>query len=312
MENEKIHNNANDMTIYFFEQAKKMMHNSKMYEDSKITPENIYQEAHKANRNILLETMKYAHLNGSTILGVENILKLYELALSGKSCIILSEHLSNLDVPSLFARFYDYPDDKLKEIFEKFIFIAGVKLNETALVKLFTEMFTRIVIVPIRSIENMMKDEKKFKEEIEIAKKINLKATRKIFEMKNKGYIFILYPAGTRYRPWNPDTKRGIKETTSYLNSFDYFCCCSINGNNMPPREHEDMTREPVYRDVVVFNFGEVMETKKFIDTHILNNKLNVEDKEYVKQFIVDRVMEEIDKLHNQAEEYRKKYLDNR
>lgn len=303
------HNNKNDITLYFFEQAKRMMHNSKMHEDSKITPENVFQPAHKANRDILLETMKYAHLEGSTIIGVENILKLYELANSGKSCIILSEHLSNLDVPSLFARFYDYPDERLKEIFEKFIFIAGVKLNENPLVKLFTEMFTRIVIVPIRSIEKMLQEEDKYKEEIDLSKKINLKATRKIVEMRSKGYIFVLYPAGTRYRPWNPDTKRGIKETTSYLNSFDYFCCCSINGNNMPPREHEDMTREPVYKDVVVFNFGEVKDTKEFIDKEISTNKINTEDKEYVKQFIVDRIMEEIDKLHNNAEEYRKKYL---
>lgn len=309
MEDFNLHNNSNDITLYFFEQAKKMMHNSKMHEDSNITPENIFQEAHKTNREILFKTMKYAHLDGSTILGVENILNLYELSQSGKSCIILSEHLSNLDVPSLFTRFYDHLDPKLKEIFEKFIFIAGVKLNETPLVKLFTEMFTRIVIVPIRSIENMLKEEEKFKKEIAIAKKINLKATRKIFEIKNKGYIFILYPAGTRYRPWNPDTKRGIKETTSYLNSFDYFCCCSINGNNMPPREHEDMTREPVYRDVVVFNFGKVTEAKTFIEDQISNNKIVTEDKEYVKQFIVDRIMEEIEKLHNEAEEYRKKYL---
>ena len=307
MDNHKLHNKENDMTLYFFEQAKKMMHKSKMHEDSKITTDNVFQPAHTANRDILLETMKYAHLEGSTILGVENIIKLYELVMSGKSCIILSEHVSNLDVPSLFARFYDHPDNRLKEIFEKFIFIAGVKLNETPLVKLFTEMFTRIVIVPIRSIEKMLQEEDKYKEEIELSKKINLKSTRKIMELKSKGYIFVLYPAGTRYRPLNPDTKRGIKETTSYLNSFDYFCCCSINGNNMPPREHEDMTREPVYRDIIVFNFGEVMETKKFIEDELNKNKIDKENKEYVKQFIVDRIMEEIEKLHIKAEEYREK-----
>ncbi|OHD14458.1 MAG: hypothetical protein A2086_09245 [Spirochaetes bacterium GWD1_27_9] len=297
-----------DKTMKFFEYTKKMMHNSRMNEDCHITPDNVYQVAHTANRDILLDSVRIGHLKGSNVLGVENILKLNELAEQGKSCIVLSEHVSNLDVPSLFARFYDHPNEKLKEIFEKFIFVAGVKLNQNSLVKLYTEMFTRVVIYPIRSLEKMTDD--KHREEVELAKKINMRATRKIAELRNKNQIFVMYPAGTRYRPWQPETKKGIKETTSYLNSFDYFCCASINGNNMPPRDHEDMTREQFLEDVLVFNFGEVKSAKEYItNLSTSQTKFAADDKENIKQYIVDNIMEEIDILHEKAEEYRKQYL---
>ncbi|HOV15165.1 MAG TPA: 1-acyl-sn-glycerol-3-phosphate acyltransferase, partial [Spirochaetota bacterium] len=259
------------------------------------TPENVYQPAHKDNRNTLFEIVKTSHLPGSTILGEENIVKLSELASQGKTCIILSQHLSNLDVPSMFVRFYDHPNPKMKDIFEKIIFVAGVKLNETPLVKLFSEMFSRIVLVPLSSMAKM-----KSQEEMDLAKRINIAATRKLAELRKLGYIFLMYPAGTRYRPWKPETKKGIKETVSYINSFDYFCCCSINGNNMPPKEHEDMTREQFVDDTLVFNFGEIKDSKQYIAE--LTNSQNLfdkDDKENIKQYIVDKIMDEIDVLND-------------
>jgi len=295
-----------ETTAAFFKQIVKMIPHSKMHEDTEITPENIFQPAHIANRDCLYEMTKETQLEGSTILGTDNLIKLSQLAASGKSCIILSEHVSNFDVPCMFVRFYDYPDNKIKEIFEKIIFVAGVKLNENPVVKLFTEMFTRIVIYPARSLVKLQ-DNEEYKKEIELAKKINLRATRKIKELRNQGNIFLMYPAGTRYRPWLPDTKKGIKETASYLNSFDYFCCASINGNNMPPMEHEDMIKETIQKDVVVFSFGEVKSAKEYIQS--INQKNSESGGENSKQFIVDSIMNEIDILHDKAEEYRSKYI---
>jgi len=291
-----------DMTQFFFGQLKNLMENSRMNEDKVITPDNVYQEAYTANREKFLEIMRILHCEGSTILGVENLIKIDELVKEGKSVLILSEHLSNLDVPSMYLRFYDYPDDRLKEIFEKIIFVAGVKLNQNAIVKLFAEMFTRIIIYPIRSLSKISKDDS-FQDEVELAKKINIKATRKIAEYRNKNHIFVMFPAGTRYRPWLPETKNGIKETASYINSFDYFCCASINGNNMPPKEHENMIKEQILKDTVVFNYGEIYEAKKYIEDFTSKNQFENKDEE--KQAIVDSIMKKIDELHNKAEEYR-------
>jgi glycerol-3-phosphate O-acyltransferase len=291
-----------DMTKFFFSQLKDLMENSKMNVDKVVTPENVYQEAYTANRSKFLDIMRNLHYEGSTILGVENLIKMDELAKEGKSILILSEHVSNLDVPSMYLRFYDYPDDRLKDIFEKIIFVAGVKLNQNTIVKLFAEMFTRIVIYPIRSLSKIANDES-FQQEVELAKKINIKATRKIAEYRNKDHIFVMFPAGTRYRPWLPETKNGLKETASYINSFDYFCCASINGNNMPPKEHENMVKEQILKDTIVFNYGKINKVKKYIEDFISKNKFENKDDE--KQAIVDSVMKKIDMLHNEAEEYR-------
>lgn len=299
-------------TAEFFDYYKKMISGSKMHEDTEITPDNVYQEAHKENRELLLEIMKKCHLPGSTILGVENVLELDKLAQQGKSCLILSEHTSNLDVPSLYARFYDHENDTLKEIFERFIFIAGTKLNAFPLVKLFTEMFTRVVVYAIRSL-NEIKNDQERKDEVELANKINLKSTRKIGELRNQGYIFFLYATGTRYRPWAPETKKGITAIHSYLNSFDYFCCVSVNGNNMPPEEHEDMTNESVYDDVIVFNFGEVQDTREYLKKVAEEDCIpptECEGKEVFKQCVADSIMIKIEDLHIEGEEYRKRFID--
>jgi glycerol-3-phosphate O-acyltransferase len=299
MENNNHYND--EFTKLFFDYAKKMMANSKMNQDTSITPENVYQPAHKANRDILFEIIKMAHLPGSTILGAENLKKLYDLAQQGKSAIIFMEHLSNLDVPSMFVRFYDQPDEKLKEIFEKIIFIAGVKLNENPLVKLYTEMFSRVVLVPLTTKEKTKEDVEK----LNLSRKINIRTTRMIKELRNQGYIFLMFPSGTRYRPWKPETKRPIKETASYLTSFDCFCCASINGCNMLPKEHEDMTREQFKKDIIVFNFGEVQDSKEFLKMISEDNAFkSISDKEQSKQYIADKITERIDRLNKISAEY--------
>lgn len=300
-------------TKEFFEYYQKMISGSKMHEDTEITPDNVYQEAHKENRELLLEIMKKCHLPGSDILGVENIIKLDELAQQGKSCLILSEHTSNLDVPSLFARFYDNKNESLKEIFERFIFIAGTKLNAQPMVKLFTEMFSRVVVYAIRSLNEIKNDDER-KEEVELANRINLKSTRKIGELRNKGFIFFLYASGTRYRPWAPETKKGIAAIHSYLNSFDYICCVSVSGNNMPPEEHEDMTKETICDDVIVFNFGEVTDSreylKKVVESQDVATVNDCEGKEQIKQFVADTIMDKIDILHKEGDKYRSELIE--
>jgi len=287
----------------------RMMPNSRMNEDTAITPENIYQEAHIANRELLLEIISKTHLAGSTILGEANVLKMEELASQGKSVLILSDHVSNLDVPNIYAQFYNHRNPKFKEIFERFVFIAGTKLNENPVVKVFTEMFTRVVVYAIRSLTEL-KNCEEGKDELELANKINLRSTRKIGELRNKGYIFILFPAGTRYRPWMPETKKGITAVYGYLRSFDYYCCLSLNGNTMPPAEHEDMTKEEVYDDVVVLNFGEIHETKSYIQSFAIDlTNLTLSESEAQKQVVADDIMAKIDQLHEEAEVYRQKYI---
>lgn len=289
-------------TAYFLQSIPKMMMNSQMNENNTISPDNVYQPAITNNRELLAELMRVGHLPGSDVAGYENILKLEKLADEGKSCIIFSEHVSNMDVPSMFIRFKDHPDKRMESVFEKLIFIAGVKLNQNPVVKLFAEMFTRVVIFPIRGLSKISG------EEFDLAKKINLRATKHIMELKNKGNIFVLYPAGTRRRDWDADSMKGMKETMAYLSIFDYFCCCSINGNNMIPQEHEDMTKEAYEEDVIIFSIGEVTKTSEFVK-EISEKHTEVKDKDEMRQYQVDEIMNRIEALHTQGKLIREKAL---
>ncbi|MBP5450036.1 MAG: 1-acyl-sn-glycerol-3-phosphate acyltransferase [Spirochaetales bacterium] len=292
-----------DMTKEFIGSAMEMIKaSSQISKDRQITVENVYQPAFTLNREPLLKMMNYSHLPGSRIIGAENVKKLYELAQQGKSVIIMSEHLSNLDVPNMYARFYHEADPIYKEIFEKFIFVAGAKLNENDVIKVFAEMFTRVVIIPPLTTKKWEKEPEKFSEELNLAKKINLRAIRKIIELKNKGNIFVMFPAGTRYRPWMPETKKGLKETMAYMSHFDYFCCCSINGNNMAPNESEDMAHEKVTREKIVLSFGEVIDAKKFSEEMIKQHNLSEDQKDEAKQVMVDEIMKKIQILHDSAD----------
>ena len=289
-------------TDYFLQSIPKMMMNSQMNENNTISPDNVYQPAIKNNRELLAELMRAGHLPGSDVAGYENILKLEKLADEGKSCIIFSEHVSNMDVPSMFIRFKDHPDKRMESVFEKLIFIAGVKLNQNPVVKLFAEMFTRVVIFPIRGLSKISG------EEFDLAKKINLRATKHIMELKNKGNIFVLYPAGTRRRDWDADSMKGMKETMAYLSIFDYFCCCSINGNNMIPQEHEDMTKEAYEEDVIIFSIGEVTKTSDFVK-EISEKHPEAKDKDEMRQHQVDEIMNRIETLHTKGKLIREKAL---
>ena len=69
------------------------------------------------------------------------------------------------------------------------------------------------------------------------------------------------------------------------------------------------MTKEPFVKDVLVFNFGEIKSAKDYMSSILATNNINPDDKELVKQFTVDKIMEEIDVLHNEAEKYRIKFI---
>jgi glycerol-3-phosphate O-acyltransferase len=165
-------------------------------------------------------------------------------------------------------------------------------------------MFTRIVFVPVQSLNKMI-EKNESQDKINLARKINIKAIRKMRELRSQGNIFLMYPSATRYRPWKPETKRGIKEAAGYLNYFDHFCCLSINGNNMVPEKHEDMTGEKFVKDRIVFNFGEVQNTKEYIDKISKKGSPEIIDnKDKKKQYIVDNIVDDIMILHDKAGKY--------
>ena len=273
-----------------------------------VTEENVYQES---DRNILPYLDKMVEdltLPGSGVDGLENLEELYAKAESGKSCLLLPEHYSNFDL-SLFSYLVRKAGGRGEDIGHSVIAIAGMKLNEeNQVVSAFASAYSRIVIYPSRSLMGM--DAEKDKPEIVRSNAINRAAMKKLIELKNSGRLILLFPSGTRYRPWDPSSKRGVREVDSYIKSFDYMCMVAINGEVLHIRQ-KGMMEDEVSKDVVRISAGPVLSCAEFRDKvraefDAKTLTMNSEDK---KQAVADVIMAELEKMHSVNEKKRESFF---
>jgi len=183
--------------------------------------------------------------------------------------------------------------------------IAGFKLNEESPVVLaFTEAFSRIVVYPSRSIDSLPEGPEK-EEELKIARKINHASMRALSQAKTTGKIILVFPAGTRYRPGKPETKKGLREMHTYIKTFDNMVLMSINGNTLHVTNGGDMIDDQAHRDVILYGVGPLLSCSEF--------RRKAQDAcpegEDPKQFTVDRVMAGLDELHEKYEPLRRELL---
>lgn len=269
---------------------------------------NVYQEANPIPRQILFDIIKENLTEGSRIEGKENFKAFYDAVQNGKRGLILMEHYTNLDLPMILYMLENEGSDWAKDLSSKIVAIAGMKLNEEhPLVRAWTEGFTRVVIYPSRSLSKVegsqMSDEEKKAEEMK-SKKINFAAMRAMDACKKRGEVILVFPAGTRYRPGHPETKRGLKEIDSYLRLFDVMILVSNNGNclRINPECTENMMRDIVHKDEVILSSSPVIECKKFRDDVLA--KLPADDPD-PKQKTVDQVMAILEQQHDEVEKTR-------
>jgi len=273
-----------------------------------VTEENVFQEGDANILPYLNKMVEALILPGSGINGLENLERLFAEAKSGKSCLLLTEHYSNMDL-SLFHYLVSVAGDKGEEISRSLIAIAGMKLNEdNPVVSAFASAYSRIVIYPSRSLQGLESD----KTEITRSNNINRAAMKALTDIKNSGRLILIFPSGTRYRPWDPSTKRGVREIDSYIKSFDYMCLVAINGEVLHVHQG-DMMEDTVSKDVVRISAGPVLSCPEFrnkvraqVDSDALAAGNRQADK---KQAVVDAIMAELEKMHIEGEEKRKQYI---
>jgi len=287
----------------FREQTKKAMALSNV--STVITRDNVYQEGNKNILPIIDGMVDPLMLPGSGVDGMENLEDLLAKAESGKSCLLMLEHYSNFDL-SIISRLVRKAGGGGDAVASALVAIAGMKLNEdNPVVAAFASAYTRIVIYPSRSLHGM--DEEKKKVEIPRSMAINRAAMKALDTVKTQGKIILLFPSGTRYRPWDPSTKKGVREIDSYIHSFDYMCCVAINGLLLHVQQ-SDMMNDIVTSDIVRVTAGPVYSCAEFRKkAREKAEAAGVEDK---KQAVVDEIMAELERLHNEAEDKRKKLLE--
>lgn len=271
----------------------------------KIDATNIYQPGNPNTRKIMDALVSENLLPESHFGNEENFIKFYDQVKEGKSGLILMEHYSNTDLPALLYMLSHSDNEKLRDLSDRIVAIAGMKLNEEdPHVRAFAESFSRVVIYPTRSLEkNAAKavSEEEAKAEEQRARKINLAAMRAMDECKKRGEVILVFPAGTRYRPGHPETKRGLREIDSYLRLFDIVLLVSVNGNILQIQD-EDMLDDLVGKDKMVYTASPVIECKSFRKEYLATLSADEEDP---KQKMIDHVMDILEEQHNKAESER-------
>lgn len=290
----------------YFEQ---LLQNSKA--PAVIDETNVYQEANPYPRKLLFDVIEENIAETSRLEGKENFKAFYDAVKSGKHGLILMEHYSNLDLPEIIYMLDKEGTEWGKELSSKIVAIAGMKLNEEhPLVRAWTEGFTRVVIYPSRSLNKVegskISEEEKKVEEAK-AKKINFAAMRAMDACKKRGEVILVFPAGTRYRPGHPETKKGLREIDSYLRLFDVMILVSNNGNclRINPADTENMMRDLVCKDEIILSASPVIECKKFRNEIL--EKLPADEAD-PKQKTVDAVMQILEDQHEEIEKIRHAY----
>jgi glycerol-3-phosphate O-acyltransferase len=268
-----------------------------------VTEHNVYQEGEAAILPFLDKMIETLILPGSGLDGLENLEELLARAESGKSCLLLLEHYSNTDL-STFSYFVRKAGGRGEAIARAVVAIAGMKLTEdNPGVAAFASAYTRIVIYPSRSLQGL--DPEKDHDEIVRSNAINRAAMKTLNEIKVRGKLILVFPSGTRYRPWDPSTKKGVREIDSYIRSFDYLCPVAINGILLKVGQGGDMLDDPVDHDLVRITAGPVQPCAEFREK-ARAAAAAAEDK---KQAAVDAVMAQLEAMHIAAEEKRRKML---
>ena len=285
-------------------QIKQMIANS--VGASVVTDKNVYQEGSPVNKPLLRQIVNGLMLPGSRVVGMEHLMELHQVALRKKACLILMEHYSNFDIPNLYELLEREPAGG-QEVADAIVSVAGVKLNETSpLVLAFTEVFTRVVIYPGRPAASS--DGAADHPEAERRRaRINIAGLKALNTLRRQGRLILVFPSGTRYKPWDPSTARGLKEIDTYLKFYSHMVTVAINGNTLLPNPEGSMDEDFVRKDVVLYTVSPVIKCSDFRREALHES---TEEDESRKQRVVDSLMAALARLHADTEPKRKALLD--
>lgn len=268
---------------------------------AKIDETNVYQKANPKSRELMNEFMRQNMMEGSRLEGKAHFREFLSAVKSGKSGLVLMEHYSNADLPAFCYLLENDLGDDGRDLAERIVAIAGMKLNEDdPMVRAFAEGFTRVVIYPTRSLtkneEKAASEEERVREEKK-ARTINLAAMRAMDKCKRDGEVILVFPSGTRYRPGHPETKRGLKEIDSYLRMFDVMILVTINGSclTIDTAHPDDMLADIVDPAVQVLAASPVLDCKEWRKEYLATLPADHPDP---KQAVIDRIMQTFDEQH--------------
>ena len=264
-------------------------------EKYRFSPNNVYQEGFAKNRERLGQIIDKFTYPQSRIDNVEYLAELYNRCQKGETCLILGEHYSNMDFPSFFRMVEKQLGQKIAE---SILPIRGLKLSEESSdVATPTRAYDTIIIYPSRSLDSIT-DPKELEETRKISVPINHAAMREMIKRKKNGRIILVFPAGTRYRSWDPESRKGVREIHSYIKTFDNMVFIACNGNILPPIKNEEMALEELQKDLLIYTCSPIVKCSDFKKQAEANTPSG-QDK---KSFVVDSIMAKLFEMHDKVE----------
>ncbi len=259
-----------------------------------ITEHNVHQLANKEIRSAITQMMNSLLLDGSQIYPAAHLAAFLAEIQAGKKGILFVEHYSNLDLPILM-RLMEKAGDAAAELASRIVAIAGMKLTEEdPRIAAFAQAYERIVIYPSRSLASIT-DAEQLKEEEKRSRTINMASMKALDQVRKEGKVVLVFPAGTRYRPGKPETKRGVREIDSYVKTSDVMLLISINGNCLRISDDpSNMLGDIVCRDKVVMEVSPVIDCASFRE----QARDRCSDSEDKKQAVADAIMNELEVMH--------------
>ncbi len=260
-----------------------------------IRPDTVLRPGVPANRELFGRFIDTLMVEGSGILGSQHIREFYDRCQKGESCLFLVEHVGNLDYPCLF-RLMERDELLGKEVAESVLPLQGIKLvNESPIISSFSSAYETIVIVPSRTIDSIPEGDDKEKKHQE-AREINRSSIQILVKKKHAGRLILLYPTGTRSRPWDPSTYLAVKEVQSYLKTFDKILFVTIHGNCLPTKQGGDLLSDTPKQDLILFTCSPVMDAREYYN----NAKEEFAGDEDVRDSISQSVMSVLKKQHDE------------
>ncbi|MBN1849188.1 MAG: 1-acyl-sn-glycerol-3-phosphate acyltransferase [Deltaproteobacteria bacterium] len=287
------HDDIASLAMKYYEKMRANYHND---DNHKITPENVFQKGIRHNYDLFMELVDRLMLPGSGVKGAENLQETFSILKGGESVLFLMKHSGNFDVPCIYS-LLSREGNQYQDILDRLVFIAGRKLNEDSpIVKIFTEVFSRLIVVPHREIprdtDHETREQKAHRQAlVREATRINRASLREMMRLKKQGYIIVLFPMGGRPKPWLNEHNNGVKETTSYMRLFDWVHFIGMTGNLMPVGD--TMQDEKPRRDTIVFTVSEPIRAKAYLEEsrRLFKGQNEIDD---FDQFNVNRVMKAI------------------
>ena len=296
--------------LEFFAPIIHKINNSPDITISPITPQNVYSPGIPAYRKAICDMADHLMLPGSGLRNTEQFIELWQRSRRGESCLIMMEHYSNFDFPALL-RFFERTPGLGEEAANSLLPIQAYKLTAgNHVTPALSKTYSTITIYPSRHIDQI-EDEEERRKVREISTPMNHAAIGEMTRRKYQGRIILVFPAGTRYRPWNPESKRAVREAESYLKVFQNVLFVGLNGYCLIPSRDENMENDLVESNVVLISAGQIIGGREFRDSIIKKAQLEPKshNKKRIKDVVCAAIMEKLDKLHREAAPIHQKLL---